>query len=96
MPAPSMSLRSIASSNLLCQFNGVVGVAMQKEDNKQLFYLWFALSLLLNVSGIASIVDGFVHWAYFFRDFLDLYRHWIREPLSWAVHLVFPFWQIPP
>ena len=59
---------------------------MPKEDDKKFFggpivYLWLALSLLLNVSGIASIVDGFVHWASFFKDFLDIYRAWIREPL---------------
>jgi hypothetical protein len=74
-----------------------------KENESKLFtgpivYLWLALSLLLNVSGIASIVDGFVHWANFFKDFLDIYRAWIREPLSWAVHLVWPSWwpMIPP
>jgi len=75
------------------------GAAVTKESEKQLLgpivYLWLALSLLLNVSGIASIVDGFVHWANFFKDFLDIYRHWIREPLSWAVHLVLAL-KIPP
>jgi hypothetical protein len=62
------------------------------------FYGWLALSLLINVSGIGSIVDGFVHWAGFFRDSLDIYRHLIREPLSWTVNLVWPpsWWKIPP
>jgi hypothetical protein len=55
-------------------------------------YLWLALSTLLNISGIASIVDGLVHWVHFFRDFLDIYRTWIREPISWAVHLMWPSW----
>ncbi len=75
---------------------------MAKDSDKGLlgpfFYLWFGLSILLNVSGIASIVDGFVHWANFFKDFLDIYREWIREPISWAAHLVWPSWwpKIPP
>jgi len=67
-----------------------------KQNDKGLFgpfiYLWLALSMLLNIASIASIVDGFVHWAYFFKDFLDTYRAWIREPISWAVHLVWPSW----
>jgi hypothetical protein len=36
------------------------------------------------------IVDGFVHWASFLRDFLDIYHAWIRGPLSWTVHVVWP------
>jgi hypothetical protein len=55
-------------------------------------YFWLALSMLLNIAGVASIVDGLVHWAGFFRDALDNYRASIREPLSWAVHLVWPSW----
>jgi hypothetical protein len=53
-------------------------------------YLWFALSMLVNISGIGSIVDGLVHWVGFFREAVDIYRAWIREPLSWTVHLVWP------
>jgi hypothetical protein len=61
-------------------------------------YLWLALSLLINVSGIASIADGFVHWANFFQDFLQIYHEMIRDPLSWAAHRVWPpGWpRIPP
>jgi hypothetical protein len=53
-------------------------------------YLWFALSVLVNVSGIGSIVDGLVHWVGFFREAVDIYRAWIREPLSFAVNLMWP------
>ncbi len=87
------------SVKVLCSRRGTV---VAKEADKNAFgpflYLWLALSVLLNVSGIASIVDGFVHWVSFFRDFLDIYRHLIREPLSWAVYLVWPcwWWKIPP
>jgi hypothetical protein len=56
-------------------------------------YLWLALSMLLNVAGIASIVDGLVHWAAFLKDFLGVYRTWIRQPISWAVHVIWPaYW----
>jgi hypothetical protein len=53
-------------------------------------YLWLALSMLLNVAGVASIVDGLVHWAIFFKDFLNIYRVWIRGPISWAAHIIWP------
>jgi hypothetical protein len=46
--------------------------------------------MLLNVAGIASIVDGLVHWAAFLKDFLGTYRTWIRAPISWAAHLLWP------
>ncbi len=52
--------------------------------------LWLLVSVLINVSGIASIMDGFFRWHGFFRDFLDLYRAWIRGPVSWALHLAWP------
>jgi hypothetical protein len=48
------------------------------------------LNGLLTVSGIASIVEGLARWHGFFKDILDLYRAWIRHPISWAVHLVWP------
>jgi hypothetical protein len=74
--------------------NAIIGGAMAeaKEANQwgPFLYFWFALSLLLNISGISSIVDGFVHWVGFFRDALDIYRGWIREPLSLVAHLVWP------
>jgi hypothetical protein len=53
-------------------------------------YVSLAVSVLLNVSGIASIVDDVVVWAGFIRDFIDLYRDWIREPILWALHLAWP------
>src|SRR5262245_9235325 len=53
-------------------------------------YLSLLISVLLNISGMASIVDGFVVWAGFFRDFIDLYRAWIREPILWAMNLFWP------
>ena len=55
-----------------------------------LLYLWLALSMLLNVAGVASIVDGLVHWAAFFKDFLNIYRAFVREPITWGAHLIWP------
>jgi hypothetical protein len=46
--------------------------------------------MLLSLSGMASIVDGFAVWAGFLRDFVDLYRAWIREPVLGIVHLIWP------
>jgi hypothetical protein len=53
-------------------------------------YFWLAMSVLLNISGLASIVDGFVVWVGFLRNFIEIYRAWIREPMLWAAHLVWP------
>jgi hypothetical protein len=53
-------------------------------------YLWLALSTLLNLTGMASIVQGFIDWAQFLAEFINLYRVSVREPLSWAAHLAWP------
>ena len=53
-------------------------------------YVWMAVSLLMNISGMAGIVDGFVTWVGFFRDFVGVYKALIREPLSGLAHLVWP------
>jgi hypothetical protein len=78
--------------NLHGQWGIVVPETRDRAKNPlgPFLYLWLALSILLNISGIGSIVDGLVHWAGFFRDALDIYRVWIREPLLWEVHLVWP------
>jgi hypothetical protein len=55
-------------------------------------YVWLAVSTLLNVSGMASIVEGLVIWTDFLKQAIDLYRVWIRDPISWTVHLVWPAW----
>jgi hypothetical protein len=65
-------------------------VSEDKDPLGPFIYVWLALSILINVSGIGSIVDGFVHWVGFFRDFLDIYRTLIHEPISWAAHLIWP------
>jgi hypothetical protein len=54
-----------------------------------------ALSVLLNVSGMASIVDGFVVWGGFIRDFVDIYQTWIREPIHGALQFVWPLGRLP-
>ncbi len=58
-------------------------------------YVWLGVSGLLNLSGMASLVDGFVTWANFFRNIIDVYRATIREPLAWIGHQIWPFGPIP-
>jgi hypothetical protein len=65
-----------------------------KRDNFWL-YVWLGISGLLNISGMASIVDGFVTWAKFFREFIDAYRWAIRDPLAYVGNAVWPFGRIP-
>jgi hypothetical protein len=58
-------------------------------------YVWLGISGLLNISGMASIVDGFVTWAKFFREFIDAYRWAIRDPLAYIGNAIWPFGHIP-
>jgi hypothetical protein len=66
----------------------------KKPDNFWL-YVWLGISGLLNISGMASIVDGFVTWAKFFREFIDAYRWAIRDPLAHLGNAIWPFGHIP-
>jgi hypothetical protein len=60
----------------------------KKPEIGPFIYVGLVISVLLNVSGMASIVDGFVVWAGFFRGFVGLYRAWIRSPLQWLPGLI--------
>jgi hypothetical protein len=73
-------------------------VTEPKKRPDLFIYLWLVLTWLLTVSGIASIVQGFVEWKSFLKDLLSIYQASIREPISWVVHLVWPSWwpKIPP
>ena len=55
-----------------------------------LSYFWLTLSILLNLTGIASIVDGMVEWAGFFQNIVELYRETVRAPLAELVATVWP------
>jgi hypothetical protein len=76
----------------------ILGTRPPLRQRNDLIYLWLVLSYLGSVASISSIVDGLVQWVNFFRDFLDIYHTWIREPISWAVHLVWPtsWFPLPP
>jgi hypothetical protein len=51
---------------------------------------WLALSVVLNVIGMASLVDGVVVWADFIRHIIGIYREVVHEPLRLAIGLVWP------
>jgi hypothetical protein len=61
--------------------------------------VWLTLSLgilgLLEISAMASIVDGLVTWAQLFSAFIDAYRWAIRDPLASAGNAIWPFGAIP-
>jgi hypothetical protein len=83
--------------NSLCSV-GYAAMTDEAERRNVWMYVWLCISALINISGMASIVDGFVHWADFFSHLIDIYRAIIREPLAYVVHLVWPSWwpKIPP
>jgi hypothetical protein len=92
--APCLPDNFAPGSPTICVSGGgiVVPETPDKAEYGPFLYLWLALAMLSNIAGIGSIVDGLVHWVGFFREALDIYRAWIREPLSWAVHVVWPSW----
>lgn len=51
---------------------------------------WLLISVALNVTGLASLVDGAVVWVKFFQQFIDQYRVLVRNPLQAAFHFVWP------
>ena len=60
-------------------------------------YLLIGLSILLNFASMASLVDGFIIWIGFFKDFVDLYEKLVREPVHAFVIQVLPLsWPRPP
>ncbi len=67
------------------------------SGNRGNFWLYVGLGIsgLLNLTGMASIVDGLVIWAEFFRDFIDTYRWAIRDPLAYIGNAIWPFGMIP-
>jgi hypothetical protein len=67
------------------------------EQSERNFWLYVGLVIsgLLNLTGMASIVDGLVTWAHFFREIIDVYRTVIREPLAYVGNHIWPFGHIP-
>ncbi len=51
--------------------------------------IYLALSAILNILGIASLVDGVVSWAGFAAQIVATYRAYLREPI---LHVVIFFW----
>ena len=64
--------------------------AARGSNNWPLGSFWLALSVLLNLTGIASIVDGLVQWAAFFQNIIEFYRTTIRAPIAGLVAVVWP------
>ena len=53
--------------------------------------LWLLVGFISAVGGIMGIVEGWVRWHDFIANhFLDYYKALVRQPLVWAVDLVWP------
>jgi hypothetical protein len=58
-------------------------------------YLWLAISAAGNIIGMASLVEGLVTWADFFKHIIELYRDNIRAPVAWVGNHLWSFGKIP-
>ncbi len=67
----------------------------EKKPGAAWLYAGLGVSGLLNIASMASVVDGFVTWATFFREFIGAYRWAIRDPLAYAGNAIWPFGGIP-
>ena len=65
---------------------------------KPYLVMWLALSMMLNILGIASIVDGAIVWAGFAAEIIATYHKFLRQPLLHAMQFFWPTsWPtIPP
>jgi hypothetical protein len=66
-----------------------------KSPHIHWLYLWLAISAAGNLVGLASIVDGLVIWADFFKHIIDLYREYIRGPIAFVGNHIWPFGKLP-
>jgi hypothetical protein len=66
-----------------------------KKSGNLWLYIGLGITGALTIGSMASIMDGFVTWAAFFRAFIDAYRWAILEPLAYTGNAVWPFGAIP-
>lgn len=64
---------------------------MESRLPKALVLVPLIVSITLNITGLASLVDGFVTWVGFFGEVVQLYEFLIRQPLIHIVNFVYPF-----
>jgi hypothetical protein len=76
-------------------FKEGLGMAEQERRGNFWIYVWLGISGLMNLSGMASIADGFVTWAKFFHDIIDVYRATVQQSLAWIGHIIWPFGPLP-
>jgi hypothetical protein len=57
---------------------------------KPYLVLYLALSALLNVLGLASLVEGVVTWAGFVAEVINVYHQFLRDPILRAVMYFWP------
>lgn len=57
---------------------------------------WLALSVLMTVSGVSSIVEGVLGWGGFLKVFIENYRVYVRTPIASAINFLLPTgWSVP-
>ena len=70
---------------------------MLKSIPKPYLIVSLALSALMNVLGLASIVGDFVTWAGFLADAINAYHQFLRDPILRVLILFWPAaWSKPP
>jgi hypothetical protein len=58
-------------------------------------YIWLGTGVVLNITGLASVVGDVVKWIQFFAELWATYQSWVRDPLLQTLMLFWPNW-FPP
>jgi len=73
----------------------IEGAVFWPKRIKRWIYDGFAISIALNVTGLVGIDSGSVTWIEFFQYIVDVYAHYVREPVLFLINLIWPFGRLP-
>jgi hypothetical protein len=53
-------------------------------------YIWLGLTVILTLTGLASIVDGLIVWADFIAQLIQVYESTLRDPIARFIEAIWP------
>lgn len=77
-------------ANLVLTRAGNVPDKTTPRKTSPFVYVWLGFSIALNITGLSSLVEGFVTWSNFAAAILDVYHAFVRAPVLSVLNLVIP------